>query len=286
MLHWNGGRLVLGGLLVVLGGVVGELSAQDTAAAGIAGGALAGGQALASAVNDPTAPITLLQLRDVIAPPITDSTGTGNLLELQFVEPIGKGKLIPLAQLTKTTLPFLWTPGPGSDAGFGDISFFDIGLLPARWGRWGFGVALVFPTASSTTLGQGKWQVGPAFGLIISSIPNLQFGLVMQNPISFAGASDRPSVNSLSITPTLTYNFPGGWFAGYSDFAWSFNWEANGTAAIPLGAQFGKVVRIGKRHFVFSAEGGKLVSRPGDQSPEWLIGIEAAWVLKTHFLRH
>lgn len=285
MQRWNGGRFVLGGLLAVLGSAARELRAQDTTAAPIAGGALAGGQALASQVNDPTAPITLLQLRDVISLPVTDSTGTGNLLQLQFVQPIPRGRLIPIAQLSRTTLPLIWLPGPGGDWGFGDIEFFDIGLFPAKWGRWGFGVSFVFPTASSTTLGQGKWQVGPAFGLIISGIPNLQFGVVMQNPISFAGASDRPSVNSLSISPTLTYNFPQGWFAGYSDFEWSFNWENNGSAAIPLGIQAGKVVRIGKRHFVFSVEGGKFVARQGALSPEWVIGVEAAWVVKAHRLR-
>lgn len=243
-------------------------------------GTVAGATALANQVNDPTAPITLLQLRNVIALPLTDSTGTGNLMQLQFVLPVAKGKVIPVAQLSRTTLPFVWLPGPGGDAGFGDTEFFDLGLIPAKWGRWGFGISMVFPTASSTTLGQGKWQVGPALGLIMTSVPNLQFGLVLQNPISFAGASDRPTVNALSVSPTLTYNFPGGWFGGYSDFEWNFNWETGGTAAIPLGIQFGKVVKIGKRHFVFSAEGGKFLARAGSQSPDWVIGIEAAWVVR------
>jgi len=284
---WRGrGWLAFAMVIAALAGVANQLLAQDTTAAPIAGGALAGGQALANEVNDPTAPITLLQLRDVIAPAWTDSTGGGNLLEVQFVLPIAKGKLFPISQLSRTSVPLIWLPAPNYEFGFGDVEFFDIGLLPAKWGRWGFGVSLVFPTASSTKLGQGKWQAGPAVGLIFTNIPNLQFGLVLQNPISFAGASDRPSVNALSISPTLTYNFSGGWFAGYSDFEWSFDWLDNGAATIPLGIQVGKVVSIGKRHFVFSAEGGKFMARPNDQTPSWVIGLEAAWVVKTHLLRH
>jgi hypothetical protein len=276
---------MLGGLVAVFGGAGGALRAQDTAFTPLGAGTVGGAQSLANQINDPTAPITLLQLRNVLAPSWTDSTGTGNLLELELVQPIAKGKLIPIDQLTRTTIDLIWLPGPAGDFGFGDMEFFDIGLMPIKWGRWGFGITTVFPTASSTTLGQGKWQAGPALAFIVTKIPNLQFGLVLQNPISFAGASDRPSVNALSISPTLTYNFSSGWFAGYSDFEWSFNWEDNGAATIPLGIQAGKVVRIGKRHFVFSVEGGRFLARPNDQTPDWVIGIEAAWVVKTHLPR-
>ena len=111
---------------------------------------------------------------------------------------------------------------------------------------------------------------------------DLQFGLVLQNPISFAGPSERPDVNALSIQPTLTYNFEGGGFAGLSDFSLSFDWTDGGAATIPVGVQVGKAVSLGKRHFVLSAEGGKPVSRASDMEPEWLIGLEAASVINVH----
>ncbi|HQR17487.1 MAG TPA: hypothetical protein PK948_03910 [Gemmatimonadales bacterium] len=257
-----------------------HLVAQETVGTGV----IAGGKALANQVNDPTEPITLLQLRNLFAPAWTGSPGGATVLEEEFVFPIAEGRLIPVMQLTRTTLPYLWLPDEaGGEAGFGDISYFDIGLLPTKWGRWGPGLTLVIPTGASTTaLTQGKWQLGPAMAVIISKIPDLQFGLVLQNPISIAGPSERPSVSALSIQPTLTYNFAGGWFGGFSDFSFSFDWTDGGAATIPVGLQVGKVTTIGSRHFVLSVEAATLVARPDDQGPEWLIGLEAAWVIKLH----
>ncbi len=277
--QWAGLRGTVGGLVVALAVASAATAQQDLGTATVAGG-----KALANQFNNPTSPMTLLQLRDVIAPAWNASEGSANLLEAEFVFPIEQGRLIHVMQLSRLTLPYEWVPDPqGGVAGFGDISYFDIGLIPTKWGRWGPGVSLVIPSGASTTaLTAGKWQLGPAMAVILTSVPDLQFGLVLQNPISFAGPSERPDVNALTIQPTLTYNFEGGWFAGLSDFSLSFDWTDGGAATIPIGVQAGKVVSLGKRHFVLSAEGGKLVSRASDMEPEWLIGLEAAWVINVH----
>jgi hypothetical protein len=46
-------------------------------------------------------------------------------------------------------------------------------------------------------------------------------------------------VNALAITPTLTYNLPHGWFAGYCDFEWTIDWKNGGAATNPVGLQCG-----------------------------------------------
>ena len=273
-------RALCGVALVLLSGSR-ELCAQQQP---LGSGTVSGAKELANQVNNPTEPITLLQLRGLFAPAWSGSPGGATGLETEFVLPIAQGRLIPVMQLARTTLPYLWLPDDaGGVAGVGDLSYFDIGLIRTPWGRWGPGVTLVVPTGASTTaLTSGKWQVGPAMAVILTTVPNLQFGLVLQNPISFAGPSERPGVNALTIQPTLTYNFAGGWFGGLSDFALQFNWEDGGAATIPVGVQVGKVIRLGKRPFVFSAEAGKLVARASDADPEWVIGLEAAWVMKLH----
>lgn len=269
---------------VILGVLVAGVAAAGAQETQLGTGTMAGATALANQVNDPTAPITLLQSRTLFLPAWSGSSGGATVTELELVFPIAKGRLIPLSQLSRLTVPYLWIPDAlGGVAGVGDFSYFNIGLIKAKWGRWGPGVALVIPTGASTTaLTSGKWQLGPAFGVILTTVPNLQFGLVFQNPISFAGPSERPAVNALSIQPTLTYNFPEGWFAGLSDFSFSFDWTDGGAATIPIGVQVGKVAKIGRRHFVLSAEGGKLLAVPGAQDPEWIIGLEAAWIIELH----
>jgi hypothetical protein len=113
---------------------------------------------------------------------------------------------------------------------------------------------------------------------MVTAIKNLQAGAVFQNPISFAGESSRDSVNTLTITPTLTYNLAGGWFGGYSDFDWIFDWKNNGEATIPIGFQLGRVFAVDSVPLSLSLEAGYNVVRPSD-SPEWLIGIELNWIL-------
>ena len=276
-MRWKSCAVTLAMLMAAVSTAHGQVAPLGT-------GMTAGATALANQVNNPTAPITLLQSRTLFLPAWSGSSGGATATELEFVFPIAKGRLVPLSQLSRLTVPYAWIPDAvGGVAGVGDLNYFDIGLIKAKWGRWGPGVAVVVPTGASTTaLTSGKWQLGPAFGVILTSVPNLQVGLVFQNPISFAGPSERPAVNALSIQPTLTYNFPEGWFAGFSDFSFSFDWTDGGAATIPLGVQVGKVAKLGRRHFVLSAEGGTLVAAPGDRHPEWIIGLEAAWVIELH----
>ena len=246
----------------------------------VPGGGPVSVRALSAAANNPAAPVTLLQLRDVVAPSVPGSTGAGNLLQLEPVIPVRRFHLLPFEQLLKLTVPFPSLPSPVSAFGLGDIELFDLITIKQSWGRWGFGPGLVFPTATDSALGQGKWQAGPAVALIYTGITNLVVGAVLQNPISFAGSATRPDVNSLVITPSATYNLPNGWFAGMSDFNWTFNWEADGAATIPLGIQVGKVHAIGKQPFTFSVEAGYNVARASSATPDWEIGIEITAIFR------
>jgi hypothetical protein len=246
----------------------------------LAGGGPVAARALANQVNDPTAPMTLFQFRDILAPTVPGYDSPANVLQLEPVFPIFPTRLLPFAQLVKMTLPIPTTPNPGSQTGLGDFSLFDVATFKRSWGKWGIGPALVFPTATSTALGQGKWQAGPAVAVIYAGIRNVTLGAVAQNPISFAGSSSRPTVNSLLITPTITYNLPHGWFAGYSDFDWTFDWQNGGAATIPLGVQAGKIFKLGRVPVSLSLEGAWFPERP-DDSPEWLIGLELTVIFKT-----
>ena len=282
-------------LLLLLGGSP-RLSAQPSTDAGagaealnfggpIGGGSLAA-RALANQVNNPTAPMTFIQFRDVLAPSVPGYDTPANLLQLEPCFPIFASRLLPFDQLVKMTLPIPTSPNPGSQTGLGDLALFDLATFELPWGgKWGLGPVFVFPTATSEILGQGKWQAGPAAALIYTGIKNLTIGVVAENPISFAGNSSRPFVNTLSLTPTLTYNLPHGWFAGYSDFDLTFDWTSGGAATVPLGVQAGKVFRIAKVPVSLSLEVAWVPVRP-EGTPEWVIGLELTVIYKTFRGRH
>ena len=257
-------------------------------------------QEIANEANNPAAPVTLIQFRNIllpnanapgVLPGVSGASGLVNSLQMQPVIPIGPFKSFPVVQLIKLTMPLMVTLPSGGAAfpeqfgvtGVGDLQLFDLFTFKQSWGRWGFGPALVFPTASANSIGAGKYQAGPSVALIYTGIKNLTAGAIVQNPISYAGSPNRPNVNNMIITPTFTFNLKDGWFAGMADYNWSFNWENGGAATIPLGIQFGKVLRIGKQPVSLSAEVGGVAARPANTpNPGWLFGFELTPIFNWH----
>ena len=193
----------------------------------------------------------------------------------------------PMVSSTPGVAPPVGCIGCGSGTqgvtGTGDLQVFDLITIKQSWGRWGFGPALVFPTASANVLGAGKYQAGPSVALIYTGIKNLTAGAIIQNPISYAGSPNRPAVNNMIITPTFTFNLAEGWFVGLSDYNFNFNWENGGAATVPLGLQVGKVVTLGKQPVSLSVEAGGAAVRPSSTpSPGWILGFELSPIFNFH----
>lgn len=82
-------------------------------------------------------------------------------------------------------------------------------------------------------------------------VAHLQLRVILQNPISVGGDSDRPNVNQLLVQPIAQYNFEQGWYASIGDFTWSFDWKSGGDATIPVALQVGHCKRgVGKRRYL------------------------------------
>ncbi|WP_157467054.1 hypothetical protein [Edaphobacter aggregans] len=70
-------------------------------------------QELANQVNNPAAPVTFVQFRNILAPNVADAKGVVNSLQMQPVLPIGPFKQFPYVQLVKLTMP-LYVALPGA----------------------------------------------------------------------------------------------------------------------------------------------------------------------------
>jgi Putative MetA-pathway of phenol degradation len=112
---------------------------------------------------------------------------------------------------TTTTAP----PSTAGDAGFGD-SVFQAALIHSFDAHWayGFGARLVSPTAEDS-LGSGKWQIMPGFGVRYSFLEinrDTYFVPVLRWAVSFAGDPSRRNINEPQIAPTLNIALPERWF--------------------------------------------------------------------------
>ena len=76
---------------------------QTTAATGAPPSA----QELANQVNNPAAPVTFIQFRDILIPSFPGFKGALNSLQMQPVLPIGPFQSFPFVQLVKITFPMV-----------------------------------------------------------------------------------------------------------------------------------------------------------------------------------
>ena len=136
--------------------------------------------------------------------------------------------------------------------GLGDMnpSFF---LTPAHPGRliWGFGPTFLLPTATASTLGQGKWGSGPSLVLLVQP-KRWTIGFLSNNIWSFAGNQQRRHVNQFLTQYFINYNMDHGWFLTSSPIITS-DWLApdHNKWLVPFGAGFGKIARVGNQPVVW-----------------------------------
>ena len=78
----------------------------------VAEGASVSAQELANQVNNPAAPVTFVQFRNILIPSFPGFKGALNSLQMQPVLPIGPFESFPYVQLVKITFPMVSsTPG-------------------------------------------------------------------------------------------------------------------------------------------------------------------------------
>jgi hypothetical protein len=226
---------------------------------------------LVNQANAPISSIFQIRLQDAYAPAFQGQLrGQGNFFSIAVGMPLPAYRLLPIPQLSLLTIPAAVTlPLPlGSLTGFGDIRFVDLAVIDAGHRLlFGIGPTFVFPTANDPTTGQGKWQAGPAAA--VAFVPRgWLFGVLAQNPISFAGDATRPAANALFLQPFITYQLGHGWFVR-SEPQMIFDWETN-KHLLPIDAGVGRVFKIGPQYVNCFVEPAWNVSHDGP-APRYAI---------------
>ncbi len=120
-----------------------------------------------------------------------------------------------LAQVPVVNKTMFEPNGPVQELGIGDTAFQAALLhdIDRHW-AFGFGARLVAPTAEDS-LGSGKWQIMPGFGVRYSFLefgPDTYFVPVVRYATSFAGDPSRRNISEPQIAPTLNIGLPDHWF--------------------------------------------------------------------------
>jgi hypothetical protein len=134
-------------------------------------------------------------------------------------------------------------------------------------GGWivGVGPDFLYPTATETLLGNGKWGVGPTF-VVLRQDGGWTYGVLANQIWSFAGDEHRRSVNSAFVQPFLTYTTKTHTTFGVNSES-TYDWNTS-QWTVPVNLFATQLVRIGKLPVQFQV-GGRYYADGPSGAPEW-----------------
>jgi hypothetical protein len=238
-------------------------------------------EALQKATQNPVADLISVPLQNNSNFGIGQYDRTQNVLNIQPVIP--SHLTADWNLITRVIQPIVLQPyadsNSGGDYGFGDMnpSLF---LSPAHPGSiiWGAGPSLVFPTATTHSLGQGKWSIGPSFVALAQPGP-WTIGALVNNIWSFAGDSGRASVNQMLLQYFVNYNLQKGWYITVQPII-TANWvapKAKDVWTVPFGGGIGRIMKVGAQPINLSAQVYGNAAYPTGGSP-WGVRLQIAFL--------
>jgi hypothetical protein len=127
--------------------------------------------------------------------------------------------------------------------GLGDASqsfFFSPNPAPGGW-IWGAGPAFLWPTATESTLGSGKWGVGPT-AVLLKQLSGWTFGVLTNHIWSYAGDGDRAAVSDTFIQPFVGFTWPDTTSLTVNTES-TYDWTA-GQWTVPINLTLGHIFRF------------------------------------------
>ena len=191
-----------------------------------------------------------------------------NILNIQPVIPFAGGRII-----TRTIFPIISIPDFTSESGKYSSGLSDI-VATAFYAPesekiiWGIGPVLEIPSGGEKR-GTQKWSAGPSFVTLVQP-GKWTFGILINNTWSFAGKSERESVNHMLLNLFLVRQLGNGWYVNSVPII-TANWKADkdNRWIVPVGLGGGKLVFLGGKLPVnVQTQIYYNVVRP-DFGPEW-----------------
>jgi hypothetical protein len=222
---------------------------------------------LARRATDPTAsPPTFSFINDVTTSYRNEADGTpidGSGYQLRF-QPIVPFHAWGAANILRMTVPYqISGPNPG---GLGDVTIFDLVVLPQSWGRLGVGVVGNFAAATSEVSAHASG--GPAIGFVAKVTNKLNLGVFNQNLFG-----DDTAISQ--IQPIIAYQLGSGWSLSAGDLQWPYDWNRDEFVSMPIGVQLGKVQSVGGQPMRFAVNPQyDLKDLPGASRIKFLLTIQ------------
>lgn len=173
--------------------------------------------------------------------------------------------------IVRTIVPIVYqqAPAAGFDNRFGlsdtEQSFFFSPAQSVDGITWGVGPVFLWPTATNSELGTGKWGAGPT-GVILKQQGGWTYGALANHIWSYAGHSDRDALSQSFLQPFLTYTFPDTTALNLSSET-SYDWTSE-QWTVPINAGISKVFKFGEQRVSIGVSARYYAEAPSD-GPKW-----------------
>ena len=172
--------------------------------------------------------------------------------------------------ITRTILPVIYAESPvagGRDAsGLGDVvqSFFLSPKEPVGGWILGGGPAMLWPTATDSLLGSGKWGAGPTV-VALRQEHGWTYGALVNQIWSYEGWGAQ-NVNATFLQPFVAYTTK-----TYTTFGLNtestYDWQ-NNQWTVPFNLSVAQLLKIGKQPVQFQIGGRYYAEKPAG-GPDW-----------------
>jgi len=232
---------------------------------------------------------TLNPVADLISVPIQNNWdfGIGPSDAMKFTANIQP--VIPISLdkdwnlITRTILPVIYQesrfPGDGTHSGLGDTtqSFFLSPKEPVGGWILGGGPAFLYPTATDSVLGSGKWGAGPTI-VVLRQEKGFTYGLLANHIWSFSGWGDQ-NVNATFLQPFFTYSTKTYTTFGVNTES-TYDWQQR-QWSVPLNFFVTQLLKVGKQPL--SLQLGYRYYADGPQGgPDWGLRFSVTFLFPKH----
>lgn len=232
-------------------------------------------ESAATQSRNPVPNLIRLRLQNISAFGIGPNDRVQNILNTQLVYPVNFTPSLNL--ITRTALGLVSEPDvaskSGSTSGLGDLrTTLYLAPAPSNGFLWGLGAVLIFPTATSSVLGTGKWIAGPSVAAI-DFFPQWVVSLELNNLWSYAGDSDRRDYSVFQIVPGATRLFPpaNSWYLfTQPNIVADWNAPAGNRWIVPLGGGIGGALTTDGFNLDMSLQSYWRLEKP-EQAGDWTL---------------
>jgi hypothetical protein len=172
--------------------------------------------------------------------------------------------------ITRTIMPVIYSEEPvagfGDRYGLGDIqqSFFFSPVEPVGGWFLGGGPVLLYPSATDSSLGGGKWGAGPTF-VVLQQQKGFTYGALVNHVFSYAGWGDR-DVSTTFLQPFVSYTTKTQTTFGLNTES-TYDWE-NSQWTVPINVTVSQLLKIGSQPVQLQI-GGRYYAEKPDGGPDW-----------------